>query len=131
MQMSQTRFQVQGTGIVPPMLQGKGESLKAMQNAERTQNAKVLLRHDARAILEYFGPLDDLTGLRAKAAVLGVLLQAQTELVMMQPQSIPVFLGLFFQRNAVPPKEISSVVTGLHLSHFTKVGAQISKPYQI
>ena len=116
---------------VPQLLQGKGESLKAMQNAEKTQNAKVLLRQDQSMIQDYFGTLDDMSGQRAKSAVLSVLLKSQTELVMMQPQNIPMFLGLYFQRTAVTPKELSSVVTGLHLSHFAKFGVQISKHYQI
>jgi hypothetical protein len=122
-----------GSGIsgVPPMLRDKSDSLKAMQNAEKTQNAKVLLRQDASAILEYFGPLDDISGQRAKSVVLGKLLQTQTELVMMQPQNIPIFLGLFFQRTAVAPKELSSTVTGLHVSHFAKFGTVVNKHYLI
>ena len=122
---------VSASATVPPLLQGRGDSLKALQNADRIQNAKVLLRRNERLIIEYFGPMDDMTGQRAKSAVLGMLLQSSTELVMMQPQNIPTFLGLFFQRTSVPPKELSSAVTGLHVSHFAKLGTQITKHFQI
>jgi len=131
-QMSRDQTSQKGSAsVVPQLLQGKGDSLKALQNADRIHNAKVLLRHDARLILEYFGPLDDMTGQRVKSAVLGMMLQTSTELVMMQPQNIPIFLGFFFQRTAAPPKDLSSVVTGLHVSHFAKFGMQITKHFQI
>jgi hypothetical protein len=104
-------------------------SLRARQNAEKTQLARVLFRHDEELIRKYFGKLDEVDGPRVQSAVQGILLESQTKYIIMQPKNIPKFVQLFFQRTDT--SEGSKSVSGLHVSQFRNAGTQISSYYQV
>ena len=104
-------------------------SLRARQNAEKTQLARVLFRHDEELIRKYFGKLDEVDGPRVQSAVQGILLESQTKFIIMQAKNIPKFAQLFFQRTDT--SEGSKPVSGLHVSQFRNVGTQLSSYYQV
>ena len=117
---------------MPPPLTAFGEStFKARQNAEKSQNAKVLLRHNKRLLECYFGPMDDTEGPRAKSALQGVLQDHQLRFIMMQSQNVHLFLKLFFQRTATVVSDLAKPVAGLHLLHFRAVSVVVDSHYQV
>ena len=104
---------------LPGMMTMLGDtSYKAKLNADKLMGIKVLLRHDKSKSERLFGALEIMDNHKAKASIAAILLKSQLNMVMLQPQNLPMLVALIHTRSFVPAEDLSKTVAGLHFMHF-------------